>query len=506
MKDNIRVNVVINIIRTIVLTLLSFVTFPWVCRYLMDEAMGLYTWLTTFTGYFLILARIGIPNLAIRECVKVRDNKELLSNKVQSFFLLQMIATALSFIVMVGVIFSVPSLRASKDLIFILSLNFLSGAFSFEWVFIALEKQYYMSVRSIIVLATTAILIISFVTTPSDIYIYAFLTVLGTILTIIINVIYVRPYISFKKTMPYSYKEYIRPLLILFSLSFVISLYNQIDTFILGFIDESKAEVASYSVGVKGIDIIIGIMSALSTVFVPRSAFYYEKEDKRFFNNLNRYSINIGIFITIPAVITMSVLAAPICSLISGNYYLSLSSEYGTSYLVLIILASMMVTYSISEMIYGQILLPMKKEKYYLFTLLGGAMLNMILCVIFSLYVFPTHPSIGIAISTMIVEILVILTLTIISWKWIKRAVFNKNNLKILIAGVLILIASILLSNPLLNWYQEIFSNLGIGYIYILQILSIVVIDALIYIGSLLIMKENLILSFLGKRKTLPIE
>ena len=97
MKDNIRINVIVNVIRTLVLTLLSFITFPWVCRYLGNSAVGTYTWANTFVAYFLILAKIGIPNLAVRECVKVRDNKELLSNKVQTFFLIQLVTTVLSF-------------------------------------------------------------------------------------------------------------------------------------------------------------------------------------------------------------------------------------------------------------------------------------------------------------------------------------------------------------------------------------------------------------------------
>ena len=246
MKTNIRTNVIVNIVRTLVLTFLSFITFPWVCRYLKDSAVGLYTWANTFVSYFLILAKVGIPNLAVRECVKVRDNKELLSNKVQTFFIIQGIATIISFGLMCATVYSVPELRTNSSLIFILAINFLAGAFSFEWVFIALEKQFYMSVRSIICLALSAFLIITFVTTPSDIYIYAFLTILVTVTTIIINCFYIGKYVSFKKTMPYSFKELVKPLTILFLLSFAVSLYNQTDTFILGFLDPNKTEVASY--------------------------------------------------------------------------------------------------------------------------------------------------------------------------------------------------------------------------------------------------------------------
>ena len=40
-----------------------------------------------------------------------------------------------------------------------------------------------------------------------------------------------------------------------------------------------------YTSGINSIIeyIIIGIITALSTVFIPRAAYYYEKEDKRFF-------------------------------------------------------------------------------------------------------------------------------------------------------------------------------------------------------------------------------
>ena len=294
MINDTRINVIVNIIRTLILTLLSFITFPWVCRYLGDSMVGAYTWANTFVAYFLILSKIGIPNLAVRECVKVRDDKERLSNKVQGFFLLQLVATILSFSLMCLVVFTVPALKNSSALIFLLSINFIVGSFSFEWVFIALEKQFYMSVRSIVTLTLSAILVIVFVTNPSDVYIYALIAVSVTVMSSIANCVYLRKFISFKKTMPYSFKEYVKPLFILCTLTLVISLYNQTDTFILGFINEDKSEVASYSVGIKGIDIIIGIIAGLSTVFIPRSAYYYNQPDKKYFNNLTKNGLLSG--------------------------------------------------------------------------------------------------------------------------------------------------------------------------------------------------------------------
>ena len=500
MHNNIRTNVIVNIVRTVVLTFLSFITFPWVCRYLGDAQVCVYTGCHTFVAYFLILAKIGIPNLAVRECVKVRDNKELLSNKVQGFFLLQMICTIISFGLMTAVVFSVPALRETSSLIFILSINFLAGAFSFEWIFIALEKQFYMSVRSIISLTLSAILIIAFVSTPDDVYIYALIAVAVTFTTTIANLYYVRRYVSFKKTMPYDLKQYAKPLFVLCTLSLTLSLYNQTDTFILGFINPSKTEVASYSVGIKGVDIIIGIITALSTVFIPRAAFYYGKEDKRFFNNLNKYSMNICMFIVIPAIVTMAIMSKSICGLIAGVNYEEATTSYASSPMVLIILSSMMLTYSFGDIIYGQILLPMKKEKYYLFSMLIGTIVNAVLSIVLGKYVFASNPAVGVALGTVITDVSIIIFLLAVTWKWTSKAIFNKNTLKLLVANIIVAAVTVLLYFVAL---PPLWNSLNVGFMlrYALNLVIVVLVDAIIYIVSCIVMKEDLVYSFIRHRR-----
>lgn len=504
MKNNIRINVIVNIIRTLVLTLLSFITFPWVCRYLKDSAVGLYTWANTFVAYFLILAKIGIPNLAVRECVKVRDDKEKLSNVAQTFFILQLVATLVSFSLLLILVNTIPALKNSSAYIYLLSINFLSGVFSFEWIFIALEKQFYMSTRSIIALTLAAILTVIFVTNPSDVYIYCLITVSVTIVTTIINLMMVNKYISFKKTMPYNFSQFAKPLFILCTLSLSLSLYNQTDTFILGLINNDKTLVASYSVGIKGIDIIIGIITSLSTVFIPRAAFYYGKEDKRFFNNLNKYSINICLFIVLPAIVTMCVLSKEICSLISGTFdYSSSTNGFIEAPTILMILASMMLTYSLGDIIYGQILLPTKKEKYYLITIILGTLINGGLSVLLG-YVLPRYvsfitPTIGVAIGTMFTDLLIIIILLSLTWKWTKKAIFNANTIKLLIANGILLLISLLLHYPL-NYLFSSFIN-SLALVCLLNMITLVIIDASVYLIVLILLKEDLVYSFIRNHK-----
>ena len=498
MHETTRTNVIVNLTRTIVLTILSFITFPFVCRVLGDETIGLYTWANTFVYYFLILARISIPNFAIRECVRVRDDKKALSKKAQEFFILQSITTLLSFALMLIFVFSVPELFTNHEIIFILSINFLTGVFSFEWIYIALEKHFYMAMRSIVILTISAICIFIFVKYPEDIYLYAFFTVGVTVLTVLSNIFYLPNFISFKKEGSYDFRSYIKPLLVLFSISVVLSLYNQSDTFILGFLNADKAEVGSYSVGLKGVDVIIAITTSLSVVFMPRASYYYQLEDKSFFHKLTKYSINITLFIAIPAIASMATLSEPITRLISGNY-LGVGGDFQESWTILTILASLMVTYSIGDIIYTQVLIPMKREKIYLYTILIGAALDIILSIILGLYVFKTHPAIGVALATAVTDAFIIVFLLIKTWKWTGHAIFNRNNLKIFALGVAVALVCVFIGPMLFDVFLAQFNN-NYTSAYLAELISTVAISGVIYLVGLLLLKEDLVSSFVRKK------
>ena len=497
-----RVNVIINLIRTLTMTLLSFLTFPYVTRALGDQVFGLYTWANTFVYYFLILAKISIPNIAIRECAKVKDDKKALSHKAQEFFILQCITTLLSFAFMATLCFTVPSIRETSSLIYLLSINFLVGVFSFEWIYVTLEKHFYVTVRSILIIAITATMTFLFIKPTSyginEIYIYAAITISVTILTSIVNLIFLPRYISLKKEGPYDFKQYAHPLFTFFCISALLTIYNQTDSFLLGYLDSTKSSVGSYSVGVKGIDIIITLTTSLYVVFMPRAHYYYNKTNKNAYVNLLRYSFNITFFIAIPAIATMATMATPITALISGSSD-AVQGQYNNANLVLAILAIMMLSYSICDTMYTQILLPAKKEALYLYSLLAGVILNVSLSLLFGLLFFKDNPVIGVAIATALSDLIIMTFLLIKTWHYSRKAVFQVNNLKILIAGALVAVFSYFFA-PFLT---GIFKNNGqeLWQAYLFSLLITTAIDAVIYLGALIISKEHLVTLILHNKR-----
>ncbi len=501
-SKKLRANVVINLIRTLTMTLLSFLTFPYITRALGDEVFGLYTWANTFVYYFLILAKISIPNIAIRECAKVKNDKVALSHKTQEFFILQGITTLLSYSLLVVLCVSVPSLRDTSALIYLLAINFLAGAFSFEWIYVTLEKHFYITVRSILLIALTSAMTFIFIKPTAypinEVYIYATITVSVTVLTSICNLVFLRRYISLKKTGPYDFKQYLRPLFTLFFISAFLTVYNQTDSFLLGYLDPTKSAVGSYSVGVKGIDIIITLTTSLFTVFMPRAHYYYGKENKNAYVNLLRYSFNITFFIAIPAIATMTTMATPITALISGSSDTA-SGQYNNANIVLMILAVMMLSYSICDTIYTQILLPQKREKHYAYALIAGVILNIGGSLLFGLLLFKETPVIGVAIATALADIIITVYLIAVTWNYSRRAIFILNNLKILIIGALVAVFAYFFSPLMTKVFVDTGSQLWEAYLGSLLITT--AISAIIYLGGLLLSRERLLsLLFLKKK------
>ncbi len=507
MKNKLSTSVVVNIIRTVTMTICSFITFPYVCSILHDTALGAYSWVAAFVYYFFILARISIPNIAVREVVKVKDDPEKLSVKVQELFIIQAIMTLLSFGLMTLLVFTLPAFKGGTDLYsyrslaFILSLNFVTGVLSFEWVFTAFEKHVYLAIRSIIVYAVFDILIFLFVKYPSHVTLYTFFVVASTIVIVIVNLIYLPRLVKFKKNYRYNFKQYLPILGMLFLISFVVAVYDKTDTFILGLIDNTKKSVGSYSVGMKGVEIIIGIITSLSMVFIPRATSYLNNDEPEQYKNLNKYSVNLALFIVLPAIATMASLSLPITSLISGSDLSDTSNlqtlDYANANIVLAALASLMLTYSLSFIIYTQILIPKKKEMTYFVAMFVGCFMNIVFSLLFALVLMKNNPAVGVAIATSITDVVVLSLLIIATWKDVKEVIFNFNNLKIVLVSLFIAAISLVGSIFLTKGLSLIISSKTT--VYLLDLLIIVSVDAVIYLGALFLLKEKLVRSVIQR-------
>ena len=481
--------VAVNLIRTLTLTLLSFISFPFTARALGATGMGNYTYANKFVYYFLILAKLGIPNLAVRECAKVRDDQVALSRKAQGFFIMQLVTTLLSFGVMCIFLFSLPGIFTEawfRAVVFLLSINFLVGAFSFEWFYIALEKHFYIGLRSVLVATIGTLLVIGLVKSSRHLHLYAVLAISGTLITSTLNVLMLkRNGFIFKPLGNYEFKQYLRPVFSIALITLMITIYNQTDTMILGALDTSQSSTGSYSVGIKVVEIVITVLTSMSAIFLPRATKLIADDNIGEFKKLTAYSNNLTLLIGLPAVGLIIVLAPEIISYIvtsSSGYWGP--NDVNNARIALMIVATMMLTYPLAENIYHQVLLPIGKERIYLICLTTGVIVNISGALLLGGVAFKDNPIIGIALSTLISDIVVLVPLLIYTRKLTSRAIFNFNSLKIILAAVAVSLFAYFIT-PLFNMSS------------FLKVVVVGGVSLIIYVTILLISKENIVRSII---------
>lgn len=73
---SIKVNALLNSVRTVLNLIFPLITFPYVSRILLVDELGKYNFSQSIVSYFLLIAALGIDNYAIREGAKYRDDRK----------------------------------------------------------------------------------------------------------------------------------------------------------------------------------------------------------------------------------------------------------------------------------------------------------------------------------------------------------------------------------------------------------------------------------------------
>ncbi len=115
-----------------------------------------------------------------------------------------------------------------------------------------------------------------FIHQKSDYIIYGGIAIFANAGSNILNFIRLRKLINFKKVESYSFLVHIRPILVFFAQSVAITVYTNLDTVMLGFM-QSDIEVGYYNAAIKIKTILLSLVTSLGTVLLPRLSYCIQK-------------------------------------------------------------------------------------------------------------------------------------------------------------------------------------------------------------------------------------
>lgn len=418
-NKRIKKNLILNFILLSSQYLYPLISFPIVSRVLGAEGIGKVNMAITFISYFSMFASLGIPTYGIRCVSKVKDDKEKLSRTVQELLIILTMTTFLAMIILIYMIFNVEKLYLEKTLYLVVSINLILNTYGVVWFYQGLELYTYITKRTLIVKTISLIFIILMVKNPSDYIWYGLAAVMTEGGSNLFNLINLRKYIYLKPIKNYQFKKHIKPMILFFTSSIAISIYNKLDVIMIGFLS-NDIENGYYAVGIKVVKMLLALVTTINTVLLPQLIIYYDNLDYDNVIKTLKSAIKFAAFIALILIMLIFINGDEIIRILSGN-------QFSNSIPILYVSSPILIIIAFSGIFSYLILIPLGLEKMVTISHVTGAIVNLSLNYI----LIPYYGALGAAIATTITELCILLVISYIVYKEKKEIINNidiKNN------------------------------------------------------------------------------
>lgn len=439
------------------------ITFPYVSRILLPEGIGKVNFANTIVNYFVLISSLGIGGYANRETAKLKEDRKALSIFFKEIITINTFSCIIAYILFFIALYFIPKFSAYKTLLLICCINIPFSIFGIDWLYSANEEFRYLTIRSFIVQVICVIYLFIFVRTKEDIAFYALFGVLINIGNNIINFFVAGKFIDFKIKTRLKLKQHMKPIFVFWGITVITTIYSLFDTTMLGFLS-TNTEVGYYTASTKFVHMILGMLTAITAVLLPRFTDLIKNNDKTNFNDLVNKSINILILLSIPITIGIILLSKSMILLLSGEQYLPSVSS-------MIIISPIIIIISFGSLIGGQLLPSLGKEKISLYSYIVGVTINITLNSI----LIPKYGAAGAAIGTVFAE----LSVTLFQSIYARKIIFHKNQIKTfiesliasVIMGIIIFFILRFITNPLYQLLISFFTGI-LTYSFFLYIMK----------------------------------
>lgn len=438
---------------------------PYITRVLTKDAIGIYSYVNSITQIIIIIGLLGLNTYSIREIAKVRENEKEVAILFKGFLLMRIFICCL---LIIGVILFLIIANTEYNVYFMINFILIIANFiDISYYYTGIENMKKVVIKNTLIKLSSVILIVCFIKNDNDLFLYfiinSFSTLLGSLLmfkSLPKNIFQYR----IKNISEFNYIFHIKQSLKIFVPQIASQVYVSIDKIMIGLFLIMDS-LAIYEKSEQIAKMPISIITALSTIMMPRIANEIENKNNNNVRKLMNFSIEFVFLIMIPIMFGLIAISNEFIPLYLGKEYIDAIFPFQLFCLLIFPI-------SISSVFGNQYLVAKGKTKILSISYFTAALINIILNVIFLNYI----GMIGAIYSTIIAECIV----AIIQFIYVKN-VLDKH----LIAKFFISIASATLMSIIVTSF-----NFGFSWI---AIFIKVFIGIIIYYVCLIVLSLNII-------------
>ncbi len=374
------------------------ITLPYLANVIGANGFGKIAFAAAIISWIQTIADWGFNYTATRDVAKNREDKKTVSQIFSNVLWARIILASISFLILLVVIYLVPSFRKETAIILITFMMIPGHIFFPDWFFQAIEKMKYTTIFNLLIKLIFTLLVFIFIRDPEDYILQPLFTSLGYITCGLISMwLILRKWgYSIKKPNLRSIYLTIKSSSDVFINNLIPNSYNSFSVLLLG---AQYGNIANgiFEGGNKFISIAHQFHSVISRAFFP---FLSRKNNKHgiyvIVNMTTGILVALTLFLSAP-IIVKYMLAPEFADSVNvirilsvSMIFLIMSNTYGTNYLIIVhkekLLRNIMITCSIVGLIISYPLI-----KYYSYM---GAAATVLICrflIGLSLYICATR-------------------------------------------------------------------------------------------------------------------
>lgn len=391
--SNLNKNNIFNSIATFTNLLFPIITFPYLTRVLGVDNIGKYNFSNSVVSYFSLIATLGISSYAIRECAKIKSDRNEFNKLASDIFSIDVYSTIIAYVLLLIAVFVSSKLKNYSLFIMLLSTSFITDTLGASWVLNAVDDFKYLSLRTILIHIVSLIGIFIFVKSDSHLYRYILILVFINVGSSLASIFYRKKYVDIRFKLIPDIKKHLKKIVLLFSQTVSMLIYTNADMIMLGYCYTDEI-VGIYAIAVRVYNIVNGVIASVIGVATPGLSYDYANKDYIGFNDKITYVVNYIVLLFIPAFVGMNIMAPEIIKLISGRVFVQ--GEVALRILSFSLLFSL-----ISAVLGLAILFPMGYDRVNFNSCIISAITNIVL----NIYFVPKFGIAGAAFTTAIAEL-----------------------------------------------------------------------------------------------------